>query len=580
MAAPRPAMAQAAPPPSLVVAKTMLTAALMRADPAPVAKDDIQSFHSLLDAAILTCSPANLQNCKDWLLKNTVTSQKRFDALAKYLARLVQSLADEPAPSSSSKPHAPSSRRKVLHVLYLLQDLVHHLATHDAQLAQLVKPLEPHLELIFTTALSLQLPGKPKLRQRLSKLTALYQDTNLYSEGYRDRICKALKDAAVPAPAKPAPTKAHAISSSKEVPYVLPAFHGEPDGPWYDLPAGALMPHIRPNDPRPINPHNIKAVDLRNKTAEMGLINAVKDLLAYSESLYTEDEGIVADIDMMGQPLIRDELTGEITVTEGYYGWSVEFCERMKKRRKEMKSRDRGGRSGRSQSISSRSRSRSISGDRGRSRSRERKRRYSPSRSRSRSEKRRRDTSRSYSRPRTGLGGGPRGSPSRSPYRSRSRSQGRNRNYRRSPPPSHRMGSGQSPPFSQQAPPHPYPSQGQPFPPPPPPQQFPGQFPNFANFPHPPPPPPNYSGPWPPPPPPPMGPNGNFSHQFPPFPPQQPNMPMGYPMPGVPPPPPPPNYPPGQHWQQQQQAWSPPQQGGGQQWQQNNGYDRGRGRRY
>lgn len=61
MAATRPTTAQAALPPSLVVAKTMLTAALMRADPVAVAKDDIQSFHSLLDAALLTCSPANLQ---------------------------------------------------------------------------------------------------------------------------------------------------------------------------------------------------------------------------------------------------------------------------------------------------------------------------------------------------------------------------------------------------------------------------------------------------------------------------------------------------------------------------------------
>lgn len=62
MAATRPPAAQAqAPPPAVVVAKTMLTATLMRADPVHVAKDDIQRFHSLLDAALLTCSPSNLQ---------------------------------------------------------------------------------------------------------------------------------------------------------------------------------------------------------------------------------------------------------------------------------------------------------------------------------------------------------------------------------------------------------------------------------------------------------------------------------------------------------------------------------------
>lgn len=445
---------------------------------------------------------------------------------------------------------------------------MHHVRVHDGPLADLTKTLEPHIDLVFTTALSLQLPNKSKFRQRLAKLTELYEDKTVYSEGYRDRICRALRDASVPNAATAISTQYQPASTSKEAPYILPAFHGEPNDPWYDLPAGALMPYIRLNDPRPINPHNIKAVDLRHKTAEIGLINAVKDLLNYSEGLYNEDEGIVADIDMMGQPLVRDEVTGELNVTEGYYGWSVEFCERMKKRRKETKSRGREGRSGRSRSYSS-SRSRSRSDDRGRSISRDRKRRYSPSRSRSRSrdrsEKRRRDRSRSYSRPRLGLGGGRGGSPSRS------RSANRNRGYRRSPPPS-RNGPSQSPPFPQQ-----HSAPGQPFPPFPPPLQFPTFPPNFQ----PPPPPSNFQGPWPPPPPPPMGPNGSYNQPFPPFPPQ-PNMPMGFV------PPPPPNYPPGQQWQQhqqqhQQQPWGPPgsqQQGSGHHWNQNNGYDRGRGRRY
>ncbi|KAH7042584.1 hypothetical protein B0J12DRAFT_743117 [Macrophomina phaseolina] len=456
-----------AAPASLVVAKTMLTATLLRPDPtqAAVAKDDIQSFHSLLDAAVLTCSPSNLQNCKEWLLKNIVTSNKRADALGKYLARLAQSFAESQNSRKPSKRDAPSSRRKALHLLYLLNDLIHHVRVHDGPLADLAKALEPHLDLIFVAAFSLQLPGKSKLRQRLAKLTELYEDENLYGKSYRERVRRALQDASVPTAITPGAAEAHATTSSKEVPYALPAFHGEPNDPWYDLPAGALMPHIRPNDPRPINPHNIKAVDLRNKTAEMGLVNAVKDLLNYSESLYNEDEGIVADIDMMGQPLVRDEVTGELTVTEGYYGWN---------------------------------------------------------------------------------------------------------------------GPGQSPPFHQQPPPpHPFAAPGQPFAPPPPPPQYTGQFPTFPpNF-QPPPPPPNYQGPWPPPPPP-LAPNSNYNQPFPPFPPQ-PNMPMGFV------PPPPPNYPPGQQWQQQQpqqQQWGPPgtnQQTSGNQgnhWNQNNGYDRGRGRRY
>ncbi|GME41867.1 calcium homeostasis endoplasmic reticulum protein [Neofusicoccum parvum] len=319
MAAALPPQPQAAPP-LLVVAKAVLTAALMRADPTSVAKDDIDAFHRLLDAAVQHCSPAHFQNCKEWLLQVALRSTKRVDALGKYLVKLAQTIAEEqPPPHKVSRNTAPSNRRRLLHLLYLLNDIVHHQRTHDAPVAELTKTLEPHLELLFTTALSLQMPARPKLRQRVAKLTELYEDSKLYSEGYRKRVRKALQEASVPSAANPEP----ASSTSKDAVWALPAFHGDPNDPWYDLPAGALMPHMRPNDPRPVDPYNIKPVDLRNKTVDNGLINAVKDLLGFAADLDNEDEGIVADIDMMGQPVVQDEASGELTVTNGYYGWSV-----------------------------------------------------------------------------------------------------------------------------------------------------------------------------------------------------------------------------------------------------------------
>ena len=46
---------------SLAIAKAGLTAGLIRADPVLVPRDEIASFHSLLDATLIECSPANIQ---------------------------------------------------------------------------------------------------------------------------------------------------------------------------------------------------------------------------------------------------------------------------------------------------------------------------------------------------------------------------------------------------------------------------------------------------------------------------------------------------------------------------------------
>ncbi|KAK8187330.1 hypothetical protein HDK77DRAFT_284786 [Phyllosticta capitalensis] len=586
MAAIRPPSSLTAPA-VLTIARTRLFAAMRREDPTALDKDAVAQMHTLLDAAILHCSPSNLQNCKEWLVVNAVPSLKRISVLGDYLVKLAQSLvADKDAMlPKRSRRNVPSARRQALNILYLLNDLVHHVRVHhelSSHFAHTLEELEPNLASLVNTALQAQVSGKAKLRQRLARLTELYAHAQ-YSDGYKDRVRKALEEGSLPTASDE--VQSQGTVGQKDTPYVLPSYHGETHDAWYDLPAGALMPHIRPNDSRPIDTRQIKALDLRNKKVGSELISAVQDLLQYANNLYTEDEGIVADIDMMGQPMVKDEMTGDLVASEGYYGWSVEFCDKMKKRRDEARSRpDTRDIYNRSRSVSSRSRSRSrsrsISSDRGGRYGQRGKRRYSSSRSRSRSrdrdDKRRRDDSRSPSRPRMGLGRD-RGFD----RRSRSRSPGGFRGYRRSSPPApvNRAPIGNpSPQFNHSLPPPPPPPQGN-FPPVhgfvPPPLPPSASLPPKPQFPAHPPPPPNYTGPWPPPPPP-MPPNSGFHQQggpvpqFPPFPPHMPypNMPMGYP---IPPPPPPPGYNPNQ------QQWQPPhpQQYPG--WNQNQGWNQGHG---
>lgn len=345
----------------------------------------------------------------------------------------------------------------------------------------------------------------------------------------------------------------------KDQPFVMPAMHGDPTTPWYDLPAGNWLTALEPNSTRPMNPSMIKPLQLAPGPADKNLVEAVKKLLVEVDNIYAADVSHIAessmDVDQMGEHVELDEITGDIIGGETYYGWSRAFCEKMKSRRRKTKDGGSGrGRSSRS-SLSGRSFSRSRTPDRSRSSSRVamKRRRISASpderggrrsRSRSRDSRRRRSwSSRGSSRSR-----------SRSPSRTRTHGQresnrGRSGSPRYSPPPpmpdyQNGNGRGYHQPFNQQqqAPPPPAPYGLNQFPLVPPPLP-PGHgappmppHPAFGGFqgPVPPPPPPNYQGQWPPPPPPPppMGvppqnffPGGsNMGHQFPggwPVPPQQ-----------------------------------------------------------
>lgn len=317
------------------------------------------------------------------------------------------------------------------------------------------------------------------------------------------------------------------------------------------------MPHIMPNSTVPINTQLMKPLQFVAGPAEPSLASAMKDFLDDVERIYDpsltmhDDEGIVADIDDMGQAVRKDEQTGEVLNGETYYGWSRDFCERMKKRKREgpPKEDDQDSR-GRSESHS-----RSVS----RNGSQRKRRRYSESRSRSRS------YSRSLSRPRLGASARRRTSNS----------------FSRSPPLRPRPASprraferderNQTPPQQLRPPP-------QPFPPAPPAALSSSPFnPGFNapfgldlnGLPLPPPRPAGWQGPWPPMPPPPpqampgmppvpIPPNAGFMPPIP-FPNGQPgtgmsmsmSMPFGMSGPGGPSPPAPPP-----HMQQTMQSSS------------------------
>lgn len=409
---------------------------------------------------------------------------------------------------------APSGRRRQLHILYLLNDLLHHTKFHivsPSAYSMLTGNVQSYLVDLFGAASAYSLDVYVKQHKCITDLLDIWEGKGYYQPSYiqklRDTVSNASRLGSVNTDEGIKLSEEIFSEEKKDPPYVLPPSHGDPLTPFYDLPAGNMMPHIVPNSARAINPQLVKSLQFTAGPADETLVIAVKNFLKSAGSLDAhgfEDREDEMDFDELGQSVLGDEITGNVSEGEGYYGWSRAFCEKMKKRGVGLG--DNGKITGRAGSIdrSSSPRKRRRYSDSGSSRNRDRTMDSSRSSSSSSNQgPRRRNGQRSSSRTRD-LSREQRrylslGSRSRSRSRSYSPPQTVSAFQRPSPsvnpqPMQQTQAQGPSPPPSIPFP-HPF-SKGFPLGP--------------GGVPIPPPPPPNYHGPWPPPPPPMPNPsNGN-----------------------------------------------------------------------
>ncbi|OGE57014.1 hypothetical protein PENARI_c002G11074 [Penicillium arizonense] len=456
----------------IAIAKASFSAGLLRPDPTSVPRDEITAFHTLLERVLSHCSTENIQTCKAWLLQYVAASSNRVGGLAKYLVALATSF--EPQPAQHTTP-----KRRRLHILYLLNDLFHHCKYHlgsTATFSTVSGSLQPHIVDLVGHAAACDRQKYPRHHQRLDDLLDIWSEHGYFNSELVEKLREVIINSATlgaPPSTDGAGEADQAKKPGKDVPFVMPSTHGDSSTPFYDLPAGNLIPHIIPNSSIPLRPDGIKPLHLQAGPADGTLVKALKGFLCQVDKIYGTDDLIKddgdADIDELGQSVLRDEITGDILDGETYYGWSRAFCQQMK----------------RGEPEDSRSRSRSRSG----TRTNIKRRRYSdsrsesrtPSRSRSRSVRRRRFDSRERSR---------------SPRRSRSRESSYTP-HEPSPshfPPPHQPHQPQQPQhhtasMSSFPPPHNPSGHGQ--------YAHPSMGPNSGFVP---PPPPNY-GAWPPPPP-------------------------------------------------------------------------------
>ncbi|KAJ5908557.1 hypothetical protein N7495_001239 [Penicillium taxi] len=320
----------------LTIAKASFSAGLLHPDPTSVTRDEISSFHTSLDRVLCHCTPANIQRCKDWLQVYVTYSPKRSNGLTKYLV----ALAGSDASHSQASP-----KRLQLHVLYLINDLLHTSKYHSKggkEFSVINESLKPSIVDLFGRAGAYSLEKHPRHHQRLSDIVKIWTENGYFSPEILDQLPIVVKNAALLEASSndvmvdnSDPTNK---LSARNEPFVLPATHGDPTIAWYDLPAANILPLLTPNSTTSIRPEMIRPLQLAAGPANETLVNAVKGFMEEVDQIYTTGDVVIGgdnpELDLLGQKVARDEISKEILQGDTYYGWSREFSQRMKKRQK------------------------------------------------------------------------------------------------------------------------------------------------------------------------------------------------------------------------------------------------------
>ncbi|QQK43529.1 RNA polymerase II, large subunit, CTD [Penicillium digitatum] len=310
-----------------VILKAAFAACLLRPDPTSVPRDEIRAFHISLERALSHCSPANIQTCKAWLLRFVAFSSNRVGGLVNYLEALGASLPSQPTGSKLSP------KRQRLHILYLLNDLLHHCKYHldtPATYSTVSGSLQLHLVNLVGYAATCDRQKNPRHHRRLDDLIDIWSEHEYFHPDLVDKL-REVVTMGVPMDLNDAANGLNsAKKSSKNVPYVMPSTHGDPSTRWHEVRAGNIYPHIIPDSTIPIRPEDVKPIQLLAGPADAQSVEALQAFLSDVNKLFDSEipgDNRHTDFDPLGQTVIRGENTGDILDGEHYHGWSLEFCQ-------------------------------------------------------------------------------------------------------------------------------------------------------------------------------------------------------------------------------------------------------------
>ena len=220
-------------------------------------------------------------------------------------------------------------------MIYLLNDVLHHTKYHS-KASQAHESLCNHLQTCFKVIFrALAAPGAKKSYQsRASELLDIWQLEKYVDEiifqSIRDILQgKSIEDENVELVSKPTET-----DGKKAAPYLMPSSHGDASTPFYDLPASNIIPHIMPSSAGAIDPQLIKPLQFNSGPADQDLVSVVENFLEDIDSASQIDSRLpqnhVVDIDPLGQRVIYDVSSRSAALVDTYYGWSRQFCHKMR----------------------------------------------------------------------------------------------------------------------------------------------------------------------------------------------------------------------------------------------------------
>lgn len=387
----------------------------------------------------------------------------------------------------------PSVKRRRLHVLYIVSDVLHHVTVRlgNPGFGALWAGQLPDM----VTAASF-FSRSPRHVAKVKSLLELWEERNYLPSALLGRLHEAIPLASDKHSGYPVFAAAQVEQPTDANSFQAPSLHGESLLPWNDQPASCWEPHLKDGSAVPIRSDLLRPATLEPSPEDEAIYDEAEAFVLGAGLVgdVALTKAIASDFDQFGDDAKEDETSAS---REKYYGWTADFTQEMKENKDRATStpEDRRSRSRSQSPYSDRSRSDSPwSSKRRRSRSHSRGRGRSPPQHRARSRGRNQRES-SYSRSRSPASRRDRSHRrrSRSGYRSRSRSR-KTRSRRSSPSPHDRNDSG----LDHASHTHPAP---QPL------QQMPFQGPGGQSIPPPPPPPDGYQGTFPPPPP-----QGGWNH--------------------------------------------------------------------
>ncbi|KAL8711421.1 MAG: hypothetical protein Q9220_004079 [cf. Caloplaca sp. 1 TL-2023] len=269
--------------------------------------------------------------CKEWLLTKTASSVAKIGAVGKYLVALSASfrIFDSTAGSHARGREGALNRRRQLSVLYLLHDLLHHTKFHPTDPVDNTlfdRALEPAIIQLVGQASAYGAAVRPRHIDKVNSLLKVWAEREYFPTSFvgilQDTLANASNseyphDDAIKV--KEESTNAVELRTGavrKDAPYIMPLSHGDASLPYYDLPAGNLMPCIVPNSSLPIKPQTVKPVQLRAGPADESLVRAVRAFLQETDTIYGAKSmtsgAEVADINELGQPTVVKDISGEL----------------------------------------------------------------------------------------------------------------------------------------------------------------------------------------------------------------------------------------------------------------------------